>query len=206
MGTGQTTERRSTDNGQSGKLSDRERQLIAEIKEGYSGRFVDLISPHEEALRSRARRFSLQPADVEDALQQMRMKAFNALSAFRGQSTMRTWLTSILINEVRMLRRKASTRLEKGSDALETQVTSIQGGEQITEAIVQQQIRSKIGRLVGNLPEKYRIVLHLRFTADANVEQTGRLLGISRSAVKSRQHRALKMLRTSLWDRDPGSK
>ena len=53
----------------------------------------------------------------------------------------------------------------------------------------------RIRRAVANLPEEHRLVVELRFFADATLDEIAAVLGCPLGTVKSRLHHALKKLR-----------
>ena len=61
----------------------------------------------------------------------------------------------------------------------------------------------EIFREVMNLPEKYRLVIHLYYYEDYSVAEIGKILGLTESNVKVRLSRGRQLLKKALqevWD------
>ncbi len=85
-----------------------EERLVARVLAGDGSAFATLHDSHIGRVRAVIRSFGLQSADVEDLVQQVFLKAFLALSGFRGESSINTWLYRIAHNTT-------INHLEKGS-------------------------------------------------------------------------------------------
>jgi RNA polymerase sigma-70 factor (ECF subfamily) len=72
--------------------------------------------------------------------------------------------------------------------------SSVQPLEQLTHA----EFRAQVHACIQQLPDGYRTILQLRDIEEFDTDQTAGILGISRSAVKTRLHRARVALRTLL--------
>jgi RNA polymerase sigma factor (sigma-70 family) len=84
-----------------------------------------------------------------------------------------------------------------------------------SDIVEQAEVRNAIWKALGELPDIYRVVFVLRDVQHLDVEETAQVLGIGKSAVKTRLHRAQLMMRESLtpmfakpkgsiWDRWKG--
>ena len=124
---------------------------------------------------------------------------------FRGEAGVLTWLTRIVINEARgRLRRRRTT---VGVEQLEA--AQVAGGEVImfpTSPAVQNpeadaaraEIRRLLEHAVDDLPEAFRLVFILRDVDDCSIEETATTLGIRPETVKTRLHRARRLMRKAL--------
>jgi RNA polymerase sigma-70 factor (ECF subfamily) len=143
--------------------------------------------------------------EAEDVLQEAYARAFAKFGSFRGEAGVLTWLTRIVINEARGRLRKR--RPTVGVDQLEAAQAS--GGEVImfpTSPAVQNpeadlartQIRRLLEQAVDELPDAFRTVFILRDVDDCSIEETATALGIKPETVKTRLHRARRLMRKSL--------
>jgi RNA polymerase sigma-70 factor (ECF subfamily) len=144
-------------------------------------------------------------AEAEDAVQSAYMHAFRGLAAFRGDAMLGTWLTRIVINEALGLRRGQRPSLSLTADMMEPAL----GGEIIPfpgavphpdpeRIIAQRQIQSAVERAIDELPVSFRAVLVARVLEEMSVEETAELLGLRPETVKTRLHRARRLLRQAL--------
>jgi RNA polymerase sigma-70 factor, ECF subfamily len=81
-------------------------ELVAAILAGDRRAFARLVSQHERTLFRTARAILRNDADAEDAVQDALVQAYQALSTFRGESKLSTWLVRIAANAALMRRRR----------------------------------------------------------------------------------------------------
>ena len=74
------------------------------------------------------------------------------------------------------------------------------GGEDPAAAAAREQLRRLLERAVDALPEAFRVVFVLREVEGCSVEETAELLGLRGETVKTRLHRARRLLRNALHD------
>lgn len=144
-------------------------------------------------------------AEAEDVLQEAYVRAFAAIGGFRGEAGIMTWLTRIVLNEARdRLRRRRPTvdldqierAQEAGGQVIPFPLTS---GPPSPEAdAARSQIRDLIERAVDDLPEIFRIVFIMRDIDDCSIEETAANLDLKPETVKTRLHRARRLLRQAL--------
>jgi len=171
-----------------------ETSLIRFTLQGRSEAFEDLVRPHLTSLNRLARMRVPTQSDAEDVVQQSVLRALRHIGQFRGESSFKAWLNAIAINEI-IHRRRARARAEtRPLEDLKLADTSC-------SPEVQVQRRQEIERLqqaVRGLPEKYRLMIQLRDLRELNLAETAEYLSITVAAVKTRHHRARKLLVRSL--------
>jgi RNA polymerase sigma-70 factor (ECF subfamily) len=149
-------------------------------------------------------------AEAEDALQDAYLQAYRALPTFRGDSSLATWLTRIVMNASLMRRRRSGRMAEvidlgadPGADGMAATREPAQSAqsaqpEQPEQAAQRAQARGLIEAKIDGLPEVFRTVFILRAVEELSVEETGRVLEIPEATVRSRYFRARGMLREAL--------
>jgi RNA polymerase sigma-70 factor (ECF subfamily) len=146
-------------------------------------------------------------AAAEDALQSAYLNAFRALADFRGQSSLATWLTRIVINEAmgQVRGRKPSLQSDGTDGALMSgEVIPFPGQTAVVDperAMAQGQIQSAVEHAIDELPADFRTVLVARVLEEMGVEETADLLGLKPETVKTRLHRARHLLRRAVEKR-----
>jgi RNA polymerase sigma-70 factor (ECF subfamily) len=145
-------------------------------------------------------------ADAEDASQEAVLKAFTNIVKFRGDSKFSTWLIRIATNEALMKLRKQ--RHQKLHDSLDEQREGEEGEyvprdfadwrEIPSEAVEKKELRQALSRALASLTPKHREVFVLRDVQHFNTEETAQLIGIGKSAVKTRLLRARLQMRDAL--------
>jgi RNA polymerase sigma-70 factor (ECF subfamily) len=178
-----------------------EAEMISRVIAGERELFYDLIKPCERAVFLTAFSVLKSEADAEEVVQEAALKAYKALSSFRGEAKFSTWLVKITLNEARMRLRRSradsEVSLENFVDDGESDYTPAvltDWREIPSEALDRKELRVLLQRGLDVLPEKYREVLILRDVRELNIEETAQLLGISIGMVKTRLFRARLMM------------
>ena len=151
-----------------------------------------LLDRHIAAIRKRILSMVRSPDDADDLLQEVQLKVWCHLSAFRSESKFRTWALSVATNEVLQ-----SYRREKRWAGYQriTDLDVLPGrSESPHQSLVRTETADTVRRAVVMLPPKYRQVLILRDLREFSERETAHSLDLSIAAVKSRLLRARQML------------
>lgn len=65
-------------------------------------------------------------------------------------------------------------------------------------SIIQEEEKNTVRQVVANLPEKYRLPIHLFYSADISVQEIAKVLQIPEGTVKSRMNKAKRLLKKEL--------
>lgn len=125
--------------------------------------------------------------DAEDVTSETFIRVVNAIGAYRGESSFRTWLYAIAHNQVRDHWRRNGHH----QNAVELDLARTAVADEDPPA-ASPQATALGGAVLARLPERYRQVLRLRVMDGRSVRDTAAELGLSESNVKVVQHRALK--------------
>lgn len=176
--------------------------LLQFARKGDAAAFEKLIRCHDRFLYRVARSILLDDFEAEDVVQETFLKAFKGLIKFRGEASLSTWLTRIALNEA--IRRKRRQRNTVELVAMEHETNAqIEPYPMVPDpefTVTQNQIRTLLERAIDQLPDRLRTVLVLRDVEELSTAETARVLGLSISTVKTRLHRARRMLRAVLGD------
>jgi RNA polymerase sigma-70 factor (ECF subfamily) len=144
-------------------------------------------------------------SEAEDVVQEAYVRAFGSLDQFRGDASLATWLTRIALNE-------ALGRLRRQRPTVELEILDAEpsGKSQIIpfplmsadidpeRAAAQRQIRNLIEGAIDDLPEIFRVVFMMREIEAMSIEETAAILELEPATVKTRLHRARRLLRQAL--------
>ena len=166
--------------------------------------FRIIMERHNRRLYRIARGILRNDTEAEDVVQEAYVSAFTHLDGFRGDSSLATWLSRITMNEA--LGRLRRERLAVDLDTFEAQRTEaqiIQFPQTVTSddperTMAQREILQLVERATDNLPEIFRIVFITRVIEGMSVEETADLLGLRPETVKTRLHRARRLVREQL--------
>ena len=179
--------------------------LVALVRGGQREAFRHIMQRCNQRLFRVARSVVGDDAEAEDVVQESYLRAYDKLDAFRGDAALLTWLTSIVLNEARgrLRKRHAMVGLEQlDASPLDThqviQFPSRFGSEDPVVSAARAQIRHLLEHAIDELPEAFRTVYVMREIEECTVEETASQLAIKPETVKTRLHRARRLLRTSL--------
>jgi len=181
-------------------------EMLARIAAGDMAAFEMLMRRYNRPLYRTARSIVRNDADAEDVLQEAYLLIFRNLGKFRGEASLSTWLTRIVVNEAIARSRKNGRTAEIIRFASEPELDEApaealmrgQETEQPEQAAERSQLRRLIEKRIDDLPEAFRIVFVLRALEELSVEETAACLNIPDATVRTRYFRAKGLLRESL--------
>ena len=163
-----------------------------------------IIQRYNRRLYRIARGILRDDSEAEDAVQDAYLKAFSHFDDFRGDAELGTWLCRIVMNEaLGRLRRRRPTVDWNTMDDIGTpneimRLASSSSRPDPERATAQRQIRELLEQAIDRLPEDFRMVLVARVIEEMSVEETAALLNIRTETVKTRLHRARRLLRAAV--------
>jgi RNA polymerase sigma-70 factor (ECF subfamily) len=183
-------------------LSDAE--LAAAIGRGDADAFVVLMRRLNRPLYRVARSILRDDSEAEDALQDAYLQAYRNIGAFRGDATLKTWLTRIVVNEAIARSRKTSRRASVIQlhgllgDGMDENDIDEDGAAQPEQMALRSQVRAVLEKSIDALPDAFRTVFVLRAVEDMSIDEVAACLGIPAATVRTRFFRARNLLRQAL--------
>ena len=147
--------------------------------------------------------------DREEALdlsQEVFLRVFRTLHRFRGQSSLRTWIFRIVVNQVRnrqrWWRRRARSNQVSLDDHIREHGEMVLGAEACTpdRELARKELGARLKTALQHLPFDQRTALVLREVEGLRYEEIAFSLGLPVGTVKSRLTRARQALREELGD------
>ncbi|UVK53569.1 RNA polymerase sigma factor [Mesorhizobium sp. AR02] len=163
--------------------------------------FRVIIKTHNQRLYRIARGILRNDAEAEDVVQEAYVRAFASLATFRGDSSLATWLSRIVINEAlgRLRKRRRTVAMPENPEARIIRFP-LNPSDDPERTMAQRQILALVERATDSLPDIYRMVFVARVIEGLSMEETADLLGVRPETVKTRLHRARSLLRKALDD------
>jgi RNA polymerase sigma factor (sigma-70 family) len=135
---------------------------------------------------------------AEDISQEVFISCFQSLEAFQNKASYKTWLYRLTVNKCKDLIKSWSYRnlfykdiissiMTLKTDSAETGLIDIEEKELIFEKVLL-------------LPIKFREIIILHYYEDLSIHEISELLNINPNTVKSRLHRARKVLKISFQE------
>lgn len=163
--------------------------------------FESVVSQAWPRLRRIAMRWLRNSEDAEDAVQDAMLSAFSHVAQFDGRAQMSTWLTTIVINAVRMQLRRHARRpkLSLDESPAEDQWTTAEllpnSGPSPEQILERRELNDLLVKLTRNLPASQRITLRLRVWDELSIRKVASALGLPEGTVKARLARSRKELK-----------
>ena len=181
------------------RLRQRDESALAELATAYSSKIFQL-----------AFRYVKNREDAEEVTQDVLMKVYLKIDAFRGDAALSSWIYRITFNTaMSRLRNTRATRMAELADVPVGAGPDEPGGAPrrhgpadwstlADEQMLRQQMRDQLARAVDALPDIYRTPVILRDLHGLSTEEASRRLNLKDQTLKSRLHRGRLMLRKRL--------
>ncbi len=166
--------------------------------------FRTIMTTHNQRLYRLARGVVRNNSEAEDIVQESYVSAFAHLASFRGDSSLSTWLSRIVLNEALgrlRKKRRAPDLAQSGDVSAEAQIIQFPRNTATSDperTMAQRQILQLVEQATDNLPDVFRTVFVARVIEGLSIDETAQLLGIRPETVKTRLHRARALLRKQL--------
>ena len=188
--------------------------LIAGLRAGDECAYEILIQRFEQPVYNLVSRLVDDPGDAADVAQEVFLKVFRNVGNFRGDSSLKTWIYRISVNEARNHRRWFSRhrRQEVGLDS-DSGEAGIHGqarnyedsladpGRSPFETMADHETQELIEQALSQVNPKFRAAVVLRDIEDLSYEEISSVLDVSLGTVKSRILRGREALRKNLAGR-----
>ena len=186
-----------------------ERALVARLRERDEHAVAELSSLYGQKIFQLAFRYLRNTEDAEEVVQDVLLKVFRKIDAFRGDSALSSWIFRITFNTAmsRLRRSKAmrnaeATDIEIGAptDDAPAAFDPADWSNLADDAMLRSELRERLAAAVIALPEIYREPVILRDLNGLSTEEASSKLQIKDQTLKSRLHRGRLLLRERLAD------
>lgn len=165
-------------------------ELVSKARSGDLGAFKELVIRHEGKVAGVVRSMLGPTAEAEDVGQEVFIRFYGALSKFRGEAAVSTYLTRIAINLSlnELKKRKRSSSLIRPEEH----------GAHVAAGDDRRDLKEMIDVELDRLDPEFRAVVTLRLIEGYSTEETADILSIPLGTVLSRLARAQQKLRKGL--------
>jgi len=181
-------------------------ELVRRLRAGEEAAYEALLTRFQQPVYNLAFRLASNPGDASDVVQEVFLKVFRNVGHFRRQSSLKTWIYRITVNEAHNQRRwffRHRSR-EVGLDD-ETDEgcsgTVADRGRSPFDCAYDREKHVLIENALGRINPLFREVVVLRDIEDLSYEEIAEVLQISLGTVKSRIMRGREALREELTGR-----
>jgi RNA polymerase sigma-70 factor, ECF subfamily len=173
--------------------------IVTRVREGETALYEILVRRYNQRLYRTIRAILRDDRNVEDVMQQAYIDAYTHLDQFRGEARFATWLTRIAVNRAirngRGDRRGLELVVSDQQSAIERMPARNIDPE---HAMYGHELKIVLESLIGQLPEPFRLVFVMREVEGLSTAETAACLEINEDTVKTRLHRARRLLQEQL--------
>jgi len=192
----------SSDIGTGIELADRASESPRERKERFERDALIFTS----ALYGAALRYTKNPQDAEDLVQDTYAKAFNSFHQFEPGTNLKAWLYRILTTTFINTYRKDQRRPQISDGEVEdwqifeaASHTSDQG-KSAEDVVLENLPDGDVKEALASIPEDFRMVVYYADVEGYSYKEIAEIIGVPTGTVMSRLHRGRKLLRVALAD------
>ena len=185
-----------------------EKQFIERLKKHDERAFNELVQAYETRIFRLVFRMLGRRDEAEDMAQEVFVQVFKAISQFRGDSKISTWIYRIAVNLCKNRAKYLSRRHSDAQDELEpvAERAPLSQAKGVTYGDVARpdhmvegfQVEAIVQAAIAELDPDFREVLVLRDVEDLTYDEIGEITGLAEGTVKSRIHRARGMLKAKV--------
>lgn len=186
-----------------------ENELVERLRRRDEAALGELSAIYGARIFQLAFRYVKNREDAEEVVQDVLLKVFRKIDAFRGDSALSSWIYRITFNTA--MSRLRHTRAARLAEVPDQPVVAGDAGEMAPhepadwsnladESMLRRQMRERLVEAVGDLPAIYREPVILRDLKGLTTEEASSRLRLKDQTLKSRLHRGRLILRKQLAD------
>jgi len=180
-------------------------ELASRALSGEEDAFEQIMRRYNQRIFRIARGIVPRDEDAMDVIQEAYIQAFSHLDQYEGDNKFSAWIGTIVRNQALMHLRKLKNISYISHDTLDSLKSekddmhqSLTNPERHTES---QEVRDLIESAISLLSPEFRLVFLLRGVEQLSIEETSEIAGIGAATVKTRYHRARKLIERHIQKR-----
>ena len=185
-----------------------ERDLVGRMRARDGSAVTDLASLYGPRIQQLAFRYLKNWEDAEEVAQDVLLKVYRKIEAFRGDAALSSWIYRITFNTA--MSRLRSARFNRSAE-LQTSESNVDGMEHVKaepadwsaladDQVMRGQMRRQLVGALRHLPTVYRVPVLLRDIHGLSTEEASAVLHVKPQTLKSRLHRGRLILRKHMGD------
>lgn len=186
-----------------------ERDLIGRMRARDSSAVTDLAAIYGPRIQQLAFRYLKNREDAEEVAQDVLMKVYRKIDAFRGDAALSSWIYRITFNTAmsRLRTVRFSRPVEIGARETDGDMADARGSAEpadwsslADDQVLRGEMRKRLVAALARLPMVYRVPVILRDIQGLSTEEASAVLRVKPQTLKSRLHRGRLILREHLAD------
>jgi RNA polymerase sigma-70 factor (ECF subfamily) len=187
----------------------KDQDLLNRLQAGDERAIAELADTYGTKIYQLAFRYLRNKEDAEEVTQDVLLKVYRKVDAFRGDAALSSWIYRITFNAA--MSRLRTVRYQRSQD--EARQAEVDGEQQpaaridvadwsnmADEQVLRSQLRRRVLRAILALPAIYRAPVVLRDLQGMSTEEASAMLKVKDQTLKSRLHRGRLILRKQLAD------
>ncbi len=170
-----------------------ENDWVERARRGDEEAFVHLATLYRPRLWSTASRFARSREELEDLVQDLLLKLWKGLPAFRSDSPFEHWVMTVAVRGCYDFLRSQRTRREREL-SLDAETGETAPDETTIHTNARREAWEVVSLLLSHLDARDRLLITLLDLEERGVRETAALTGWTESNVKVRAHRARKKM------------
>lgn len=180
-------------------------RLVESLRSGAEPAYEELLVRFQQPVYALALRLLDDPSEASDVVQEVFLKVFRNIGAFRGQSSLKTWMYRITVNEAHNARRWFF-RHRRREVELDSEPEETRRWKEIIpdnclspfDVAFEREQHVRLEAALEKISPTFREAVVLRDITDMSYEEIAEILGVSLGTVKSRILRGREALRLEL--------
>lgn len=169
-----------------------EAELVRRVLSGDDAAFELLLRPYRKGMLSIAYQIMGNSEEAQEICQDAMIKVYRHLDKYKVNKSFKNWLYKIVANTTYDLLRKKKRHSELVELSKNVSLYSEYSPE---KRFLDQEIREKIEKCLGNLTTREKTVFLLRDTEGFSIKETAGILGSSSQSVRTHLSRARSKIR-----------
>jgi RNA polymerase sigma-70 factor (ECF subfamily) len=186
-------------------------RIVERLRARDQAAVADLAARYSARIRQLALRCLRNPEDAEEVVQDVLLKVYQKIEAFRGDSALSSWIYRITFNTAMSRLRALKASRADGASRDGGWTDRLDGDEAVRrevpdwssladDEVMRAEVRRKLVKELGQLPRIYRVPVLLRDVHGLSTEEASAMLRVKDQTLKSRLHRGRMILRDRLAD------
>ncbi len=172
---------------------EQEKLWVAQALRGNQRAFMHLVDAYKTPVYNLCYRMLGNAAEAEDAAQETFVRVYTHLKAYDPQQKLTSWILSVASHYCIDRLRRRRIRWLSLDELVQTRPLA---GDAVRaeETVMERESCAEVRDMLQTLPADYRLVIVLRYWQDLSYVEIARVVGSTEGAIKSRLHRARRML------------
>lgn len=180
---------------------DVDKNIIVKCKQYDKHSFMELFQFYEKYLYCLCYNYTQNQQDALDLVQEIYIKVFNNINSFDVNLPFHPWIRKVSVNTCLNFKRTIKNNLVSLNLNLDEDITledTLASEEDVEDEIINLEIKRIIKDNLKEIPDKYRIIIVLRYYENLNYNEIAKILDKPLGTVKTELYRAKAILKNKL--------